>query len=130
GCLSKLLGVKTINGLRYSRFSCLRSTWKKLAGCVQLTTCMLFSAHSSKKRSIRADECSGPWPSKPCGRSMTSPFDRLHFVSALDMYWSMMICAPLKKSPNCASQIVSAWGLANAYPYSKPKTPYSDKWEL
>ena len=26
-----------------------------------------------------------------------------HFVSEQTMYWSMMICAPLAKSPNCAS---------------------------
>jgi hypothetical protein len=36
------------------------------------TTCMLFSAESWRNRSILALECSGPWPSYPCGSSMTS----------------------------------------------------------
>ena len=41
-----------------------------------------------------------------------------------------MICAPLLKSPNCASQIVNVFGDVSAYPYSKPITPYSDNDEL
>jgi len=30
------------------------------------------------------------------------------------MYWSIIICAPLEKSPNCASQIVKVFGEAKA----------------
>jgi 2-oxoglutarate dehydrogenase E1 component len=33
------------------------------AGVVQFATCQLSSAQSCKKRSSRAEECSGPWPS-------------------------------------------------------------------
>ena len=32
-------------------------------GVVQFATCMLSSAHICRKRSSRAEECSGPWPS-------------------------------------------------------------------
>ena len=46
------------------------------------TTSMLFSAQSVRKRSMRALECSGPWPSKPCGSSMTRPLGCPHFASA------------------------------------------------
>ena len=42
---------------------------------------MLSSAHICRKRSSRALECSGPCPSYPCGRSSTSPFERVHFDS-------------------------------------------------
>jgi uncharacterized protein (UPF0548 family) len=35
---------------------------------------------------------------------MTMPLARSHFASEAAMYWSIMICAPLAKSPNCASQ--------------------------
>ena len=67
GWRSRLLGVKTISGLRMPRRSVppyiwRRSRWKYCAGVVQLHTCMLFSAHSVRKRSMRALECSGPWP--------------------------------------------------------------------
>ncbi len=61
---------------------------------------------------MRALECSGPWPSKPCGSSITSPLGWPHFCSAEEMNWSIMICAPLAKSPNCASQITSVSGSA------------------
>ena len=37
-----------------------------------------------------------------------------HFVSEQTMYWSMMICAPLAKSPNCASQSTSMSGKSSA----------------
>jgi hypothetical protein len=36
---------------------------EELAGVVMLATWMLFSAQSCRKRSRRAEECSGPWPS-------------------------------------------------------------------
>lgn len=36
-----------------------------------------------RKRSMRHDECSGPWPSYPCGRSSVSPHWRCHLVSAV-----------------------------------------------
>ena len=40
-----------------------RQTWNCCAGVVVFTICILFSAQACKKRSIRALECSGPWPS-------------------------------------------------------------------
>ncbi len=38
---------------------------------------------------------------------------RSHFDSPELMNWSNMICAPLAKSPNWASHIVSAFGSAS-----------------
>ena len=38
---------------------------------------------------------------------------RSHLHSPELMNWSNMICAPLAKSPNCASQRVSALGSAS-----------------
>ena len=46
------------------------------------------------------------------------------------MNWSITICAPLMKSPNCASQSTSASGAAMEYPYSKPRQAYSESGEL
>jgi hypothetical protein len=40
---------------------------------------------------------------------------------------SIIIYAPLAKSPNYASQRQRVLGLVVAYPYSNPKTAYSDK---
>ena len=37
---------------------------------------------------------------------------RCHFAWAAAMNWSMITCAPLAKSPNCASQSVSVVGSA------------------
>src|SRR6266481_3232744 len=42
---------------------------------------MLSSAASCRKRSRRALECSGPWPSNPCGNSSTMPDGRSHLSS-------------------------------------------------
>ena len=41
------------------------------------------------------------------------------------MNWSMMICAPFAKSPNCASQQTNA-SEATEYPYSNPSAAYSE----
>ena len=41
----------------------LRRHRRALAGVVTLQICQLSSAHICRKRSGRADECSGPWPS-------------------------------------------------------------------
>ena len=46
-----------------SRSICRRSMWNICAGVVGTQTCMLSSAHSCRKRSRRAELCSGPWPS-------------------------------------------------------------------
>ena len=73
---------------------------------------MLSSAHICRNRSIRPDEWSGPWPSKPCGSSSTTDERWFHFCSDDDTNSSMIVCAPLKKSPNCASQSTSASGRA------------------
>ena len=44
------------------------------------------------------------------------------------MNWSMMHCAVLAKSPNCASQSTSWSGLFCEYPSSNPSTAYSERW--
>lgn len=53
---------------------------------------------------------------------------RLEAPSCLppEMKVSKMICAPLKKSPNWASQIGRSLGWAMLIPYSKPRTASSD----
>ncbi len=38
---------------------------------------------------------------------------RSHLLSPEQMNWSMMTCAPLAKSPNCASHRTSALGSAS-----------------
>ena len=38
---------------------------------------------------------------------------RSHLDSPLEMNWSMMICAPFEKSPNCASHSTRARGSAS-----------------
>ena len=62
-CRSRLFGVMTISGLRNVRSICRRSMWNICAGVDGTQTCMLFSAQSCRKRSRRAEECSGPCPS-------------------------------------------------------------------
>jgi hypothetical protein len=62
-CRSIDFGVITTSGLRTLRTICRRSMWNICAGVVGVHTCMLFAAQSCRKRSRRADECSGPWPS-------------------------------------------------------------------
>ena len=37
----------------------------------------------------------------------------------------MTVCAPLTKSPNCASHSTRASGRSTEYPYSKPSAAYS-----
>src|SRR6185369_2082076 len=69
---------------------------------------MLSSAHADKKRSMRALECSGPWPSKPWGSSSDRLLCWPHLSAAATMNWSITIWAPFAKSPNCASQHTSA----------------------
>src|SRR3546814_1353881 len=58
-----------------------------------LQTWILSPAHNCRNRSSRAELCSGPCPSYPCGNSSTSPLARSHFASPLAMNWSIMICA-------------------------------------
>ena len=82
--------------------------WKNCAAVEGTQTWMLCSAQSCRKRSSRADECSGPCPSKPCGRYIVSPHMRPHFASPEAMNWSITTWAPLTKSPNCASQMTSS----------------------
>ena len=63
---------------------------------------------------MRAEEWSGPWPSWPWGRSMTSPERCPHFWVAEVTYSSMTHWAPLAKSPNWASHMVSPSGRSTA----------------
>ena len=53
--------------------TCRRSAWKIWAGVVRFTTRQLSSTDSSRNRSSRAEECSGPCPSMPCGSKSTRP---------------------------------------------------------
>lgn len=76
---------------------------------------------------MRPEECSGPWPSYPCGRLITNEDRQFHLASPLTMQLSIIICAPFAKSPNCASQMTRQLGLWMDYPYSKPSTAYSLK---
>ena len=60
---SSCFGVKMISGLRGRLYAWRRSRWKCDADVVGLATIMFSSAHICRKRSIRAEEWSGPWPS-------------------------------------------------------------------
>ncbi len=122
-------GVKTTRGLRTSRSAWRRSRWKNCAGVVGIATVMLSRADCSRNRSIRALECSGPWPSVPWGSSSTSPLVCAHFSSPATRNWSMITCASLKKSPNCASHSTSVSLAVTEYPYSNPSAPNSFRGE-
>ena len=50
-----------------------RRRWKYCAAVVALQTCMLSSAAAVRNRSMRADECSGPWPSIPVRQQQDEP---------------------------------------------------------
>ena len=78
---SRLFGVITMSGRRSLASACSRSRWKNCAGVVGLTTVMLSSAPIFRNRSRRAEECSGPLPSKPCGSSSVSRDFSPHFDS-------------------------------------------------
>src|SRR6185312_8663443 len=54
---------------------------------------------------------------------------RSHLRSPDEMNWSITTCAPLAKSPNCASHKTSVSGSAVAKPYSKAITASSDSSE-
>ena len=73
-------------------------------------TCKLSFAHNCKNLSNLADECSGPWPSYPCGNSKTNPDALAHFLSPEAINWSIITCAPFAKSPNCASHKTNVSG--------------------
>jgi hypothetical protein len=60
---SRDFGVITTSGLRVPMRICRRIMWKSCAGVVGAQTIMFSSAHSCRKRSRRAELCSGPWPS-------------------------------------------------------------------
>jgi hypothetical protein len=124
------LGVSTTSGYGCPPIACARSKWKYCDEVEQFATRMLPSAESCRKRSSRALECSGPAPSYACGSSSVSRVDCPHLAAPAAMNWSMMICAPLLKSPNCASQRTSASGVSMPYPYSKPRQAYSESGEL
>ncbi len=106
------LGVKTMRGRCSSEWTCHRNRWKNDAGVDGMATVMLSSAHICRKRSTRADEWSGPCPSWPCGSSMTREDRCPHFCSPEEMNSSMIVCAPLTKSPNWASHRTRASGRA------------------
>ena len=102
--------MKQINGTRRVANAWRRKTWKYCADVDGYTTRWLSSALSVRKRSMRALECSGPWPSNPWGRSSPTLLAWPHLSSAAEMNWSMTTSAALTKSPNCASHSTSASG--------------------
>ena len=57
------LGVTTTSGRFGLDRACERSRWKYCADVEGIVTRRLPRAESERKRSKRADECSGPWPS-------------------------------------------------------------------
>ena len=63
GRRSSDFGVITISGRCLTTLAWRRSRWKYWAGVVGLATRRLPSAASERKRSSRAEECSGPEPS-------------------------------------------------------------------
>ena len=127
GWRSRLFGDITTSGLRQGERTCRRSAWKYWAGVVRFTTRQLSSTESSRNRSSRAEECSGPCPSIPWGRSSTRPESRFHFASPDERNWSTITCAAFTKSPNCASQIASASGISSDQPYSNPSAAASER---
>ena len=66
--------------------------------------------------SVRDGRRSAPAPALPvrAAASASRPHRRPHLASPLVMNWSITTCAPLAKSPNCASQITSVSGSAVA----------------
>ena len=51
-------------------------------------------------------------PPTVCGENSSGRTCRSHLASPEDRNWSKMICAPLAKSPNCASQITRELGFS------------------
>ena len=94
---------------------------------MQFITWIFSWALNCKNLSNLAEEWSGPWPSYPWGNNITSPLALDHFISPEVIYWSIIIWAPLAKSPNCASHKTSDSGSDKEYPNSKPSTANSDK---
>ncbi len=101
-------GVKTTSGLRTSRCIWRRRRWKYWAAVVALATWMLSSAHSRQEPLDAGRAVLGPLALVAVREQQHEPDVWPHLSSAATRYWSMMIWAPLTKSPNCASQITSA----------------------
>mmetsp|Transcript_13407 Transcript_13407/g.18543 ORF Transcript_13407/g.18543 Transcript_13407/m.18543 type:complete len:219 (+) Transcript_13407:1032-1688(+) len=99
--------------------------WSSSMSCTTSSS----SSHISKKRSKRQEECSGPIPWYPCGRRSTSPDCTPHLFSMELKNWSMITCAPLEKSPNCASHSTNWSSVSWLYPSSNPSTPNSESGE-
>src|SRR5213078_1199487 len=62
GSRNRLFGVNNTSGRSSAWRAWRRSKWKYCAGVVQLAIRIFPSAPSARKRSMRALECSGPWP--------------------------------------------------------------------
>ena len=100
-------GVKTTSGLRTSRCICRRSRWKYWAvdGLAHLQVVLgaqREEALDAGRRVLRA------LPLVAVGEQHDQPGGLRPLVLGRHDDWSMMICAPLTKSPNCASQPTSA----------------------
>jgi len=76
------------------------------------------------KREKYNSETHGSWRSLQSRYFMFS--DTSYILSPPVINVSMIIWAPLKKSPNCASQIGRTRGFSMLTPYSKPSTASSD----
>lgn len=85
----KVVGEEFLGWLKM--FTCLLRRWKYCAEVVGLTTCQLTSSPSApsdslesviwRNRSIRQEECSGPAPSMPWGKSKVKDDWRPHLDS-------------------------------------------------
>src|SRR5271166_2762971 len=71
--LSNDFGVTTMRGRLGLASPWERNRWKYCADVEGTVTRMLPRAPSDRKLSKRAEECSGPCPSYPCGSNRTSP---------------------------------------------------------
>ena len=114
GWRSRLLGVITTSGLRQRRSACRRKQMKVLRRRGRMDDLDVVLGGQRRNRSSRALECSGPCPRSRAAAAAPGRESRRHLSSALAMNWSMITCAALTKSPNCASQITSAVGAIQA----------------
>ena len=117
-------GVKTTSGLRISRCTCRRSRWKYWAA-VEGTPPGCCPRHTGGGSAPCGPTSAPALPLVPVGEQHDQPGGLRPLSSPEATNWSMVIWAPLTKSPNCASHMTSASLCTTEYPYSKPprRTP-------
>ena len=104
GWRSMLLGVKTMSGLRHLRSAWRRSRWKYCAAVEGWQICMLSCGGELE---VALDAGAGVLRALAfvaVRQQHHEAAEQPHLASPAAMNWSMMICAPLAKSPNWASQ--------------------------